>query len=1497
MGEMKKSGRMVRTIAMVGSTLLLCAILWSFLHNLETQFQKVEKDYIEGRTLNLSNSTDAEALAELFVNNGYVDNQKDAHYIADTLVARLKRMQFTNLYHLQKRNYGQVPMLVCESQGVLNDRVLASKNRIGLADSLPETNSLHTVVDLQQGDGEIAVEITTSEKEVSCGDVVVRLEEHFVDSNGYAQTVVASYAKSDAKGRAVFKGLDRKKGYSVLPIKRGYEYGSSKGIVMGHFSKYRYFGRYGEKKYVFSFEQQEHLIQMIDNETLKQIKKDGTLTVRTPKEYKAAVVRWFVLVMLAWWVLYFILRWRKKVVDPFMIAAAMFLTVFCVVMMFSIQDPLTEDLRGVEMGTGLLIGLAVIVLLQFLDCKKFYQNRYSFPFDPVLSFFRWLFLPFKRKVSGLSTTLQENNPWYKKTFALVMLLLCLPFGLLNLVQVGRLSGWVDKVCGKLPKGFGWCFLAILLTALLWTPLGREIGGMRVNLKLGSLVFQPSEIAKYLILIFMAAFFTQNADSIIEYSRPHRTRIWSKIKILGWVIAGLVVIVALYAALGDMGPALVLGVTFVLLYSLVKSKVNLEGASEHDRWKRIRTCDFAMLLYGAASFAAFLFIGNYMGNTLIFAILWFAVWILVGLAHHKQFFETAFILNLLVFMFVFGGQIMQKIPVLKNTDTVERFEARTNMCVNTWGDLDIENHGKYAKEVSNSQIANGLWSIATGGMTGQGLGKGNPNLTPAFYSDMILSSIGEQVGWFGLLIVISFFAILLRRMVVTGYKSGHPFAFYFCMGVALVTGVQFFIIALGSSGMIPLTGITVPFLSYGKVSMILNLAALGIVISFLRHSTDEQADEVEQEAQMRSVGAYNFPISIVSWTFAILALFTLGVWQYYGFWQRGETMVRPAFVINQQGIPVIEYNPRIALLTKDIWAGNIYDRNGVLLATSDKSMLQRPEVRDKLLECKINVDSLEHTHTQRYYPFGEDMFFMIGDQNTGLYFSYDDNNPIGYMAEAQHLSYLRDYDNILRDKDGNAVKVDLKGKSRSGGRFIRDKNVLRDTTIRYLVRDYSELIPYLKEGTFGNKLEEHNKEVQQGKFDLYLTVDAKLQKEMQDALREYVCSSDNPKIKDNNLLRISVVVLDAQNGELLTSSNYPIPNYQRLKEEAANGTSHYSDNYKDPSTWHAYTDRDLGLTYQTAPGSTAKVMSAMAGLNKLGVEKVRTEAQFPVYRYEVIDIGKNGSSKEPPMGYGLKEMVDMKRAIVLSSNCYFINLVNHFDCYNELEKIYSAVGISLSGKRTYSLHYQSSDVLKNVVTQTQEVAVPFYEKYIQKREAGKLDEIRVDIEKGKTFKRAEWMWAWGQGTMDASPLNMARVVSAVANGGKMPITHYLLRSADKNKSNINPEYVTLMSEKNANELKDYMWAQASAKNFPTYIGGKTGTPERVRKLFCDNGQPKEKSINDGWYVFYIETGEEEHPVLSVAVRMERIEGLTSGEAMGLAKGTVLNVLKKYYMRNN
>lgn len=1492
-------------VAPVVVSILLVGMFLSFLKNLDKRNATVTDDIINERAVVLDSNCSEKVLSDIIFTDGYAETRKDADFIASVLTERQKELgTIPSLYTLQKRAFGQVPIQLADSCGVLLKQQEASYERLGQkADGESIVLFSYSKDSVRTGNGRITVNVYKKaessiwwkkklrlEERVPCAGIPVRLTTHYRDSLNKARSSVIGYLTTDSTGRVSFEGLDTKASYSVLPIKKGFEYGSSRGTVSGKWQTDK-----SNMGLVFSFEEKEHRIPLFGNATLRHIKNERTILSRSPMEYKSIVVRWFVLVLLAWWFLCLYMVIRRKRFNGALLASCMFLTGLCILMMFSMQDPLNDELHGVGMGQGILIGLIACLFFQEVDFVKFYQNKCRFGFDIPLNVFRWFFKPYRQKVHGVATSLKSEAGILIKMLDVVLVLLSLPFLLLDLLQITRLSKPVDRLCEKLPKGIGWLALALVFTALLWVPgIGQSIGGMKVNLRLFGLVFQPSEIAKYLILLFMAAFFTQQADTIIAYSKPNRIKmIGSKVVTLIWIILGLAVLMAMYIALGDMGPGLVIGVTFILLYSIIKSKVNLENLEEEDRWKRIFSCDFAMLIYGVLSFAVFLIIGHKLGNTLLFGVLWFVFWIALGyLGFKKQLFESSLMLNAIVFLFIFGGQILGAVPVLKDSSTVERFEARTKMCINTWGNLDIDHLGKNAEPVSNTQVANGLWALATGGIKGQGWGGGKPSLVPAFHTDMILSSIGEQLGWIGLLLVVIALAILLRRMAVTGYRVGHPFAFYLCLGFAIVIGVQFFIIALGSSGMIPLTGVTVPFLSFGRVSMILNLAAFGVVLSLCNNVRGEETATAVSVRQ-KSVEQYSYPIAMVTAVFLVFAVSTLLVWQHYQLWKRNSTLIHPAYVINNQGSPVVEYNPRINLLVRNMYAGRIYDRNGILLATSDKSEIM-PETYTNLGIEQAQLDNILKRNQNRYYPMGEHLFFMVGDQNEGIMFAYDENHPVGYMAEAQHLSYLRGFDNVMYNKSGRPIKVRLKTNRLKESTYLAPRDTVSDPI---LLRDYSGLLAYLKDGIDGKKVERHNKQVKDEKYDLHLTVDAALQADLQNSIASYM----QEKHKGNshfNLMRVSAVVLDAINGDLLASANYPLPDYKLLKE---NDNPYYSDNMRGKD-WQAYTDADLGTTFRTMPGSTAKVMSAMAGLMQYGTSI--SNQTYYITNDDAVERNKYGVSIEP------LNNVTMRDAIVRSSNCYFINLVNDKDLYPSLDAIYKAAGVSIGVQVPYFFTEKSDTTWR----------VQFDSKVTENR-TGALAKYAIyseNVKKGihKQMNAAEWKWAWGQGwaqhELQASPLNMARVASTVVNNGRMPITQYLMPTNKYEKSLRNEGTISLIKPSEAAILKEYMLAEAANQHsrqggsvsLPSYVGGKTGTPERERVLSERRRYNKwsrqyetyrrVEKLNDGWYMFFVEGDASHHPI-AVAVRMER--GLGSGPAVRLTGNMLLDCLNRHgYIRN-
>lgn len=1465
------------------------------LYNYSERFDEVENNYLTTpkSAVNLVKGVSYNDLTDVLHNHNYITSKDDADFVSKFISQKLDDGQsLSTLYDLNKRIW-QIPVSLIDSIGssVYKNKADKSKESIGIDDEFckKDFSQLCDNAKLdsnQYGSINVSVEERLensgmfSKSTKPCANIVVRLSVQYIDSldNYKSKRRTLAYLKTNDKGEVSFNGLNPNLSYSVLPIKDGFEYGISKGTIGGNLSvainkqrslKDKLLGR-NKNTLLCSFTQQEHKIRIFDAQTLRQIKEDKTLTIRSPKEFKNILVKYVVLFFAAWWGLWLIYKVRRKPINETILAILMSLTGLCLLTMFSLNDPLTDKLLGVDMAQGIIAGVVLIAILLNVNFKKLYQNQALIDFDIPLECIKWIFKPFKHKVSYLTRILSNRTSnVFLKCISLCGIVICLPMLILDLIRATSLNKIVSRSLEKLPKGSGYLLTALMLTALLFTPLGVAVGGMKVNLNIG-ILFQPSEIAKYLIIFFMAAFFSVNANKIVQFSEKGNTKLFgAKLKMMMSIFIGLGVLMGLYLVLGDMGPALVLAFTFIFLYSIIKSKIDLEGTSLDNQLKRIFTCDIAMLIYGVLSFIVFLYIGNFLGNMGVFCLAWFALWIIIGVVK-QEIYETPIFFNFIITAFIFGGTLLGYIPGLGNV--AERLDDRNEMCSNTWGTLPID--GNIANAGENTQVAEGLWGLASGGFWGQGLGNGSTHFIPAFHTDMILESIGEQMGFVGIFIIILLLAILLRRTIVVGYETSHPFTFYLCLGIAIVTAIQFVIISLGSTGIIPLTGVTVPFLSYGKVSMILNLAAFGIILSIASHSATETTKATETTASLikQNIGKYNYSVSLLSWTYCILAIFICSVFFYYQFIDRNDTLIRPVYVNNSSGIPIVEYNPRIEQLTEKMYSGDIYDRNGVLLATNNPSRID-DSLYKEILGDEYNLDL--NKRQRRYYPFGAHLAFMLGDRNSDL-FIFNGSESSGYVAETRHLSELRGY-NLRIDEDGKELPtVILSTDSMQIDRWHSKYNYKYKDSIKLL--NYSALIPYLKEGVNSDRVEDFNNRDESwwnlGKIkpkDIHLTIDAALQTSIQKRMKEWIPNHYKESLFRNRI-RASVVIVDAENGDLLTSAVYPLPNSERLKSEVVNGKLlGYHDKHPLPQGWESYTDVDLGLIYNTAPGSTAKIMSALAGLQKCGIEAASTNNNN--YKYHVSISQFAGSIDAEFAGH-----INMFEAIWRSSNCYFINLVNDYELYPNLFNVYRTVGVQLGYSKPYGLFYPDSTMLtefnKAISKYRVSNAIETYRKYI---EDNSLEPMKKDL---------IWQWAWGQGDLAATPLTMARVASIVANDGIMRPTRFLMN--DKIKDGIQ-----IVTKAEAEALGKAMVYEAEnhttckIKSTNNTIGGKTGTANRHIKN--RRNQDIQRS-NDSWYICYIKPSTKEKRPLAVAVRIER--GQSSINAKELVKSIVLDELKKY-----
>lgn len=130
--------------------------------------------------------------------------------------------------------------------------------------------------------------------------------------------------------------------------------------------------------------------------------------------------------------------------------------------------------------------------------------------------------------------------------------------------------------------------------------------------------------------------------------------------------------------------------------------------------------------------------------------------------------------------------------------------------------------------SSYQIVQSLFAISGGGIFGQGLGSGFPDLIPAVHTDFIFSLIGEELGLLGLLVILGTYFLLVWKGLQVSLKTPDGFGSLLACGFSAILALQTLIIIGGVTNLIPLTGIPLPFLSYGGSSFVSNCFLMGIL---------------------------------------------------------------------------------------------------------------------------------------------------------------------------------------------------------------------------------------------------------------------------------------------------------------------------------------------------------------------------------------------------------------------------------------------------------------------------------------------------------------------------------------------------------------------------------------------------------------------------------------------------------------------------------------------
>jgi len=321
-----------------------------------------------------------------------------------------------------------------------------------------------------------------------------------------------------------------------------------------------------------------------------------------------------------------------------------------------------------------------------------------------------------------------------------------------LVAVLFVLRWDYRVLERYKYLFGVSAVALLMLPSV-PHLGTRINGARLWVHLGPLQFQPGEIAKIFLVVFLAGYLRDKRESLAL----------GRMKDLGPLLAIWGAAMLVLVQTGDLGPALLnFGVFLAMLY--------------------IATGRALYVGVGLVLFAG--------GSTVLYHTL---------------------------------GRVQQRVTVWLQPWTDERVYCSIT------GKLD------FRQNCDAYQLVKSLYSIANGGYGGTGIGRGTfetvdgLQLIPLLQTDFIYSAIAQEVGLIGAAAVLLLFLVFVARGMRVAMLAQDGFSKLLAAGLTFGLALQTFIIVGGILRVVPLTGITLPFISYGGSSILANFALLALLL--------------------------------------------------------------------------------------------------------------------------------------------------------------------------------------------------------------------------------------------------------------------------------------------------------------------------------------------------------------------------------------------------------------------------------------------------------------------------------------------------------------------------------------------------------------------------------------------------------------------------------------------------------------------------------------------
>lgn len=362
---------------------------------------------------------------------------------------------------------------------------------------------------------------------------------------------------------------------------------------------------------------------------------------------------------------------------------------------------------------------------------------------------------------GSHVILMLKRP-FSDNYLISLVFMLITIGLLFLYRLDPLYG--EKQLIWVVLGFGVLWLTIFLTKdydklykykylyiilgllALLSPIlfGNEVGGAKSWLALGNIKFQPAEVVKIFVVIFLASFLEERKELLTMGTRQFKNFTIPDPKYFGplLIIWGLTLIILLFQR--DLGTALIFFGTFLAMLYCATGRLSFVSVG--------------LILFMLGAYFCYLKFGH--------------------------------------------------------------VQTRVEIWLNPW---------PYA-EGKSYQIIQSLFALGSGGVYGTGIGVGYPGLIPAVHTDFIFSAIGEETGLLGSMGLILIYLLIVYRGYKIALSSNDTFSSLIAAGLTSMFAIQTLVIIGGVSKLIPLTGVTLPFISYGGSSLISNFILIGLLIN-------------------------------------------------------------------------------------------------------------------------------------------------------------------------------------------------------------------------------------------------------------------------------------------------------------------------------------------------------------------------------------------------------------------------------------------------------------------------------------------------------------------------------------------------------------------------------------------------------------------------------------------------------------------------------------------